>query len=188
MTASVLKVNGSPPSSKEQKLLRAEKEQKDPTITPLSSQTFCSSWGGFYIFSAFLYVDCTQHPPIDVEFGHVIFKLILMHTCRYRRFKFQTACISAGSLPLTSLCHEDTRSPGRIAPSSFFLDGSWPTVTSIWEINVCCYRLWDCLQDWGPGVFAIVVNVAKLNHTNLFLPLLRRSHRKILYSSKTSVQ
>lgn len=30
MTASVLKVNGSPPSSKEQKLLRAEKEQKGP--------------------------------------------------------------------------------------------------------------------------------------------------------------
>lgn len=35
MTASVLKVRGSPPSSKELKLLRAEKEQKDPTITPL---------------------------------------------------------------------------------------------------------------------------------------------------------
>lgn len=167
MTASVLKVNRSPLTSKEAKAIKGREGARGPNnyTTPAHRYSAPPGW--------ILYVLSIPICRLHIALTPWMLSLVMSFSSWSDAHPVGTedlspiACISAGSLLLTSLCHEDRRSPGRTAPSSFFLDGSQPTVTNIWEIYVCCYRLWDCLQDWGPGAFAIVANAAKLNHTNL---------------------
>ena len=167
MTASVLKVNRSPLSSKEAKAIKGREGARGPNnyITPAHRYSVPPGW----IFFVLSIPICGLHIALTPWMLNLVTLFSSWSDAHHVGSEDLSpiACISAGSLLLTSLCHEDRRSPGRTAPSSFFLDGSQPTVTNIWEISMCCYRLWDCIQDWGPGVFAIVANAAKPNHTNL---------------------
>ena len=160
---------------KELKLLWAEKEQKDPTITPLQLTDILLLLGWI------LYFLCVPVCGLHTAPTPWILSLVMSFSSWSDAHPVGTedlhsiACISAGSLPLTSLCHEDTRSPGRTAPSSFFLDGSPPTVTSIFEI---------AFKIGGQG-YLLLLLMQQNWITQIFLPLLPLSHKKILCSSKT---
>lgn len=131
MTAFVLKVNGSPPNSKEAKAIKGREGARGPNndTTPAHRHSAPPGWI-FYVLSI---PTCGLHIAFTPWMLSVVTSFSSLsdaHPVGSEDLS-PTACISAGSLLLTSLCHEDSRSPGRTAPSSFFLDGSQPTVTNI---------------------------------------------------------
>lgn len=164
MSIFVLKVSRSPPSEKAAKAVQGrERTREAKKLHHSRAQTFCSSEVDFIVVPKHVLPIpvgglCTSPTPLTL--GLATSFTSSLDTCPvYAKYLKSIAHISTGSSSLISLCHENSRPPIRAVPSSWLLDGSRPTVANMWEINVCCYRLWDL------GGF-VVVNAAKLNHTN----------------------
>lgn len=158
MTACVLKVNGRPLSTKGAEAITGREGAKGPNNYTTPAHRHSAPPGVDFIFSlrSCMWIAHSTH-PMDVEFGHVIFKLIWCTPCRYRRFTLH--CMHFCRLSDTHFSLPWRHQVPRKNCSFILLPG--------WQSTHSHQHIWDCLQDWGPEVFAIVVNAAKLNHTNL---------------------